>query len=306
MHRFTRDLERSFDRPKIAAVGEILWDLLPDGAQFGGAPANFAHHAAALGADVSMVSAVGDDSLGHQAIEILKAAGLDVSHVSICRDHPTGAVDVSIDGHGQPTYQFHPDNAWDHLPWSDRLLELAGQVDAVCFGTLGQRSEQSRQTIQQFLRATPESSLRVFDVNLRPPFYDDQQIDQSLKLANVLKLNDEELTQLCEMYDTDGSEIQRAQQLAERFRFRLVAVTRGQRGGLLVYGDEVSEVESQAVEIQDTVGAGDAFTAAVTLGMLQGVELDEINHAACRIAEYVCSQAGATPNVPSELRAALL
>ncbi len=291
--------------PRVVAVGELLWDLLPQGAQFGGAPGNFAHHAALLGANVSMVSSVGDDDLGRQAIRLLKASGLDVSQVSISKVHPTGAVHVSLDAAGHASYQFNSDDAWDHLQWSDELQKLANHSDAVCFGTLGQRNDESRRTIVKFLESTPDSALRIFDINLRPPYFDDDLIRESLSLANVLKLSDDELDHVCKINGIRGSEVERAGEIAEKHELRLVAVTRGKRGGLLVCGGKISEVESQPVTVQDTVGAGDAFTAAITIGMLKGVDLDSINRSACRIAEYVCTQPGATPAIPLELRANL-
>lgn len=292
--------------PTVVALGELLWDVFPDGARFGGAPGNFAHHAASLGADVWMVSGVGDDELGASALEHLRASGLHVDHVIVSDSLPTGAVQVQLDQAGHASYHFNDCDAWDKIPWSDELGELARRAEAVCFGTLGQRNEVSRQTIQSFLASTSSSTWRVLDLNLRPPYYDAEVIDQSLQLANVLKLNDDELGFLARLYELDAEgERDRAAELVERFQLELVALTRGDRGGMLVRQGEVSEVESRPVDIRDTVGAGDSFTAAVVIGLIHGIDLDTINQTACRVAEFVCTQGGATPRLPKELRLAL-
>lgn len=292
-------------RPIVIALGELLWDLLPSGRQFGGAPGNFAHHAALLGGDVRMVSGVGNDELGYAAIEQLRQSKIDVEHVQISDAFPTGAVDVKLDTDGKASYFFHQNDAWDHVCWSDTLGELAEQCEAVCFGTLGQRHSDSRNMIQTFLKSTRPSTLRIFDINLRPPFFDDEMVRSSIGLTNVLKLNEEELAYLGKLEGITGTEMDLARQLIDRYQLRLLALTRGERGGLLMTDSEVSEVAPQQVTINDTVGAGDSFTAALTVGMLQGLDLDEINDKACRLAEYVCSQAGATPPVPYELRSGL-
>jgi len=277
--------------------------MFPDGARFGGAPGNFAHHAASLGASTSMVSAVGCDDLGRRAIERLKGSQIDVSQVVSSQTHPTGSVDITVDNQGNPSYQFHQNEAWDFLCWSDELASLASRCDAVCFGTLGQRSDPSRETIQRFVSATKETALRIFDINLRPPFFSDSAIDQSLSLANVLKLNDEELKYLAEHFDfAAGSEIEWAKEIRHRYGLKLVAMTRGPRGALVVGQDSVIEVDAKPTEVSDTVGAGDAFTAALTRGLLSGGEIEKVAQSACRVAEYVCSQPGATPSLPETLR----
>lgn len=296
------------EKPTVVAVGELLWDLLPSGPQFGGAPGNFAHHAASLGAAVSMVSAVGDDDLGHQAIAELKKSNLDLSHVSILPHYPTGAVDVSLDDAGHASYQFRDDEAWDHLPWSEGLQSLAADCDVVCFGSLGQRHAESRATIRKLVEGTSQSALRVFDINLRPPHYDEALIQQSIEMANVLKLNDDELHYIAGLYGHHGSELEQGSEveltikLVTELSLRLIAVTRGSRGSLLVGEGQISEVDSQPVVVQDTVGAGDSFTAALAIGLHHQLPLDVVNEKACRIAEYVCSHSGATPELPAELR----
>lgn len=291
-------------RPVIVGLGEILWDVFPDGAKFGGAPANFASHAAALGGDVRMVSGVGRDELGDAALQTLKKKQLSTDFIQQPENFPTGAVQISVDAAGRPTYEFGRDEAWDHLLWSDALAELARDTDAVCFGTLGQRGRISRQTIQRFVAATRSDCLRVFDINLRPPFVSLPDVDASLRLATVLKLNDDELPVLAEHYGLTGSPIDQLKLLAQRFALRAVVLTRGADGAVLLRGDEISERPGQSVVVKDTVGAGDAFTAAVTLGLLRGLPLDVINRHASRVAAFVCSRAGATPQLPTELLAA--
>jgi len=290
------------DSPTVVALGELLWDLFPDGPRFGGAPGNFAHHAAALDAQVSMVSAVGNDELGRQAIASLQASGIDVQQVAVSPSRPTGSVAVTLDDQGHASYQFHQDEAWDFLDWTDSLRELASRCDAVCFGTLGQRSSGSRETIQKFVSATREPALRVLDINLRAPHYSHEVIDRSLELANVLKLNDDELRYLAERFgQADLSQVDQAQAIRRRCDLRLVAVTKGSAGALLVSEEEVVESPGAAVEVRDTVGAGDSFTAALVVGLLREIDLATVAASACRIAEYVCTQSGATPPLPTSI-----
>ncbi len=285
----------------IVALGEILWDLFPSGPRFGGAPANFGYHAASLGGEVAIVSGVGDDELGHSALRNLKQSGIETGFVQIDREHPTGTVGVDVDTHGHASYSFNDDEAWDHIAWSDDLQQLASRADVACFGTLAQRSPTSRETLRRFIEATAPTTLRLLDLNLRAPFHDDDVIEHSLRLANVLKINDDELAMLATRYADGDDEAVQAKQIADRFGLDVVAVTRGSRGGLIVRGDEVSRVPSMPVDVQDTVGAGDSFTAALAMGLLRNIPLDTINRAACRIAEYVCTQAGATPPLPREV-----
>jgi fructokinase len=280
-------------------VGELLWDLFPDGPRFGGAPVNFACHAAALGAQAHVVTSVGKDELGRKALEELHAHSVNADAVAVCDRAPTGTVQVAVDAAGKARFTFAPDVAWDHLPWSEGLAQAC---DAVSFGTLAQRSTESRQTIQRFVGATRAEALRVFDINLRPPFYTQEAICESLALANVLKLNDDELPILAEMCSAAGNETEVLVRLARRFDLQLVALTRGPKGALLVRGSEISQAPGQPVIVTDTVGAGDAFTAALVLGLLRNDPLELTNCRACAVAAYVCSQAGATPPLPEELK----
>lgn len=285
--------------PIIVGLGEILWDVFPDAKHFGGAPANFAVHSAALGADVSIVSAVGRDALGDEAIAVLNSLHMDTRHIQTTLQ-PTGTVTVNIDPAGKADYVFATDIAWDHLEWSDDLSQLATTTDVVCFGTLAQRSTISEELIHRFVRSTRPSGLRIFDVNLRQNFYSADQIHRSLELANVLKLNHEELPGIA-TDDCGGDQRQQLRHLREQFTLDLVAMTRGDKGALLISADEESDVVGVPAKVVDTVGAGDAFAATLAAGLLADKSLNDINHRACEIAAYVCTQSGATPPLPAEL-----
>ena len=288
---------------RIAAVGEVLWDVFPTGPRFGGAPANFACSCSELGGrllDVKMVSAVGRDSLGIDARQQLVKHQVSIDLVSEL-EQQTGRVDITLDEGGSASYQFAPDCAWDHLPWSEALAACAATTDVVCFGSLGQRSPVSQATIQRFVAATPTNSLRIFDINIRKPYYSAEVIVRSLELANVLKLNDEELPLLQGMLDLTGSTEQQLRRLMDQFGLRAVAYTRGADGALLLRGDETSDLAGKPIEVIDTVGAGDSFTAAFALGLLRDLELHLINERASEVAAFVCSHAGATPQFPPTL-----
>jgi len=287
--------------PVIVGLGEILWDVFPDGPRFGGAPANFACHVAALGGSAEMVSAVGNDELGVRALAELQNRRVATCGVHRHEDRPTGIVTVSLDDDGHASYEFAADTAWDALPWSEELARLAERTSAVSFGTLGQRSECSRETIRRFVAATPSRALRIFDVNLRPPFVSDPVIIDSLALANVLKLNDEELPAVAALCELSGSDVEVIQELAEKFALRAIALTRGPDGAVLVRDGQVSEHPGIETHVVDTVGAGDAFTAALALGLLDGSDLTAINRSACQVAAFVCSQSGAAPQLPGGL-----
>jgi fructokinase len=288
-------------RPTIVGIGEILWDMFPDGAQFGGAPANFACSVANLGdgqVDSYIVGAVGRDDLGTRALELLRERGVRTDCVAVV-DQPTGQVLVHLDSTGQPTYEIATDTAWDNVPWSDELAAIAAKADAVCFGTLGQRSAVSRGAIERFVSATRPECLRILDVNLRPPFLDEETLRRSLRLSNVLKLNDAELPKIGASVGASGSEADVIAALHEDYKLRIVALTRGANGARLSSDDgEVSEVLGEKVTVRNTVGAGDSYTAAMTIGLLRGMQLEAINSWANRVAAYVCTQSGAAPRLP--------
>ena len=291
-------MEQSF---RIVGLGEVLWDVFPDQIHFGGAAANYACHAQMLGGQVSLVSCVGQDSLGEQAVDFLKQRQIDTSAVAQSSSYPTGTVQITLDSKGKPDFEIKADVAWDFIPWTEQVEKLALQTEAVCFGSLGQRSATSQQTIHQLLKATSEDCLRIFDINLRQDYYNSDLIESSLELSEVLKLNDDELAVVSSIFGLTGTQIAQIEQLKKRFSLQLVALTRGEKGSVLVADEGIFEHSGLAVGIQDTVGAGDAFTATLTIGLLQQSDLQAVNEHANRVAAYVCSQAGAAPILPSEL-----
>jgi len=288
-------------QPVIVGLGEVLWDLLPRGKQFGGAPANFAYHANTLGAKGYVVSCVGADALGDEILKRLDALGLRRDYVAVDAAHATGTVSVTLDAAGCPTYVIHENVAWDFLRPGPALLSLAAAADAVCFGSLAQRSAVSRATIRDFLAATGPDCLRIFDINLRQRYFDADTIAASLSRATVLKLNDEELPVVAELLSIAGGEEEILGELCLRFNLRLIALTKGAGGAMLFTPGRCSVQPGLPVEVADAVGAGDAFTAALAMGMLAGLDLDVIGAHANRLARYVCSQHGATPPMPPEL-----
>ncbi len=289
---------------QIVGLGEILWDVFPDGARFGGAPANFACSAAGLAAGsarVSMAGAVGRDDLGRRALAEFTARGVDVAAVAVLPE-PTGRVDVTVDVAGHASYVFAPDCAWDNVPWSDSLERLAAETSAVCFGTLSSRGATSRATIRRFIAAVPSPALRILDINLRPPFWSPDVVRDSLALANIVKCNDDELPVVAEILGLSGSPEAILRQLVDRHALRLAALTRGAKGSLLITADgSASDLPGTPVDVVDTVGAGDAFTAAVTLGLLAGWPLSKLHAHAERVAASVCTQRGGTPSIPADL-----
>jgi len=289
----------------IAGLGEILWDVFPDGARFGGAPANFACSAAGIGGDAVsafMASAVGRDQPGEKALQILTQKYVDVSCVAI-ESQQTGQVLVTLDPHGKATYEFAANTAWDNLNWTPELEYLASTVHAVCFGTLGQRSETSRRTIRKFVTSTSPDCLRILDINLRRPFWEENTLLESIPLANVMKLNDEELPVVASLLKLKGTDMELLQALQRQFSFRLIALTRGGNGSLLLAADgTISDLPGEPTTVIDTVGAGDAFTAAMAVGLLNGWPLSKLHQRAAQLAGFVCGQPGATPEIPEALQ----
>ena len=292
-------------RPVVVGIGEVLWDMLPGGKQLGGAPANFAYHANALGATGVVVSRVGDDEPGREILQRLAALGLDWTHVGIDAEHPTGTVDVRVDAAGVPEYVIHEPVAWDFLAVDGPLRRFARRADALCFGTLAQRHPTSSYAIRDFVGSTWTTCLRVCDINLRQSYFNVETVGMSLLMADVLKLNDAELPILARLLELDADGPEAARRLMARFPVRLVALTRGSGGSVLYEkGGRVSEHAGfRAEPLVDTVGAGDAFTAALVMGLLANRDLDRINAAANRMAAYVCTQPGATPAIPETLAA---
>ncbi|HVU26630.1 MAG TPA: carbohydrate kinase [Verrucomicrobiae bacterium] len=286
---------------KVIGIGEVLWDLFPSGPQLGGAPANFAYHARAFGARASVVTRVGNDRFGCAIFERFEQLGIVADTVQVDQDAPTGTATVSLSGNGIPHFAIHEQVAWDRLTVASTALNAVREADAICFGTLAQRSEFSRTSIQKLVAAAPAETLRVFDVNLRQNYFSRGVIESSLHLANVLKLNDGELPVLANLFNLTGSIRHQIEQLAQKFNLRLVALTRGPAGSLLFQDGQWSDCPSVPIKIVDTVGAGDAFTAAMVLGLLQKANLDEVNALADEVARYVCSCIGATPPLPKTL-----
>jgi fructokinase len=288
----------------VVGVGEVLWDLLLTGPQLGGAPANFAYHAHALGAQAQVITRVGNDDYGREIIRRFHEMGLRDTTVQIDETAPTGTAKVALSGDGLAHFTIQENVAWDYLAVTQEALALARATDAICFGSLAQRCEPSRNTIQRLVAAAPADALRVLDINLRQQFYSRGLIEQSLQLANVLKLNDDELPTLANMFDLTGLPEHQIERLAHTFSLRVVALTRGANGSLLYQASEGgrrwSDCPSRPVKVVDTVGAGDSFTAALVLGLLRKMDLDEINTLANEVARYVCSHAGATPSLPVE------
>jgi fructokinase len=289
---------------KVIGIGEVLWDLLPSGPQLGGAPANFAFHARQLGADVQVITRVGKDAYGRKILQRFHEMSITSSVVQMDDRLPTGTAAVSLDGNGVPQFVISENVAWDALSLTDKAIGAVQSANAVCFGTLAQRSQAAADTIQQLVANCSFSSLRVVDLNLRQKFYTREVVEQSLEIANVVKLNELELVIVSQMFELRGSQSQRLEQLARQFELQIVALTRGENGSLLYQAGNWSDVPGIRTDIVDTVGAGDAFTAALVLGLLNKLSLENIHRIAVDIAGYVCSRAGATPVLPGHLRAA--
>lgn len=288
---------------QIVAIGEILWDVFPDQARFGGAPANFAGTAAQLMGDaakVFLVSSVGTDSWGQRARRELSNRGISLQYVQTSQ-LPTGRVDVKLDDQAKASYEFAKHSAWDEIIWTGELEHLAAETDLICFGTLGQRNEISRQTIERFIDATPTTALRVCDINLRPPFDGREVILKSLQLANILKLNEEELPAIGKLLGLGEGTEAKARTILGRYSIDCLALTLGSEGSMVIRGEAVDRLPATATSIVDTVGAGDAFTAALCKGLLAKEPLATIHQRASRVAAWVCSQSGATPRFPAEL-----
>lgn len=290
------------NRKIVVGLGEVLWDVYEDRALFGGAPANFACHAASLGADARIASAVGSDALGSQALSWMQEHELSSRWVSIDPVHPTGSVRVVLNAQGSPQYRFASEVAWDFLELQDHWIELAGQCDAVCYGTLAQRSEISSRAILGFLEHTQRQTLRVFDVNLRQEFYTPEILSASIRNANIIKLNHEELPVVAALLGVSShSERLMCETLIEVNSLRCLALTRGSEGSAVFLDGQWDEQPALRVNAIDTVGAGDSFTAALMMGILDQRPLPEIHAQAARIAAYVCTQRGAVVPLPASL-----
>ncbi len=285
----------------VIGLGELLWDIFPDSKKLGGAPINFACIAVQLGAEAYPVSCIGDDKQGIALRNALSALKIDHTYVEEDNQLPTGSVQVVLDEEGIPSYEIRTEVAWDVIQFTDRLKELARRTDAVCFGSLAQRSYLSRTTIHDFIKNTPANCLRIFDVNLRQLIYTKQIVEDSLELCNILKLSDEELPILAKWFDLGGLVEVQLKALIQQFELDCIAYTRGKRGSLLLTSDSSYEHPGYPTTIIDSVGAGDAFTAALCIGLLNQLQFSEINDKANRVATYVCSQKGGTPTLLSKI-----
>ena len=286
--------------PLIIGIGELLWDLLPAGKHLGGAPANFAYHAQALGAQALIVSRVGNDPLGREILDRVRRFGLRTDGITINPLAPTGTVSVSLDAHGKPAFTIHENVAWDFIEAGEHLLEEAARADAICFGSLAQRRLESRAAIRAVLAAARPEALRFFDINLRQHFWSPEIIAESLEQATVLKLNDEELQVVAKLFGLAGDESAQLRWLSERFNLQAVGLTKGGNGSsLLVEGELVTRPGSK-LRIVDTVGAGDSYSAALVMGLLARDKPGTIIATAHRISDYVCTQPGAMPPMHPE------
>ena len=278
-------------------LGEVLWDLLPAGKQLGGAPANFAYISNLVGETGIVASSVGADWRGEELRNRLAELKLDASYIQRDAIHPTGVVTVHLNQEGQPTYDIAENVAWDFLKWTPEWQRLAAQADVICFGSLAQRSAVSHATIRAFLAASLPDAIRIFDANLRQEFFSAEVLAESLHLANVAKINVEELPIIMHQLGLGqhNEEKASAERLRRVFGLRLVCVTRGSKGSLLLRENEIDEHPGFAVHVVDSVGAGDAFTAALAHHLLRRSSLRVANEAANRMGAWVASQAGATP-----------
>lgn len=286
----------------IVGMGEALWDCLPEGRKIGGAPANFAYHAGQFGFDSLAVSAIGDDDLGREIVEKFTQNNLNFRLETV--DYPTGTVQVTLDEKGIPCYEIMENVAWDNIPYSQELEEIAQNCRAVCFGSLAQRSEVSRSTINRFLDAMPdgEDTYKIFDINLRQHFYCRETIESSLNRCNVLKINDEELVVVSEMFGMKGlSDNEICMKILTDYNLRMLILTCGTNGSYVFTADTMSFLETPKVEVADTVGAGDSFTGAFVASILKGKSITEAHKTAVEVSAYVCTQNGAMPRLPEEL-----
>ncbi|MCY3774170.1 MAG: PfkB family carbohydrate kinase [Gemmatimonadetes bacterium] len=284
------------DRYVIVGLGELLWDMLPSGPQLGGATANFAYFASLLDEEGIVASRVGPDDLGDTAVDRIAGLGLPTGAIQRDEIYPTGTVDVTIGPDGQPDFIIKGNVAWEHMEWSSGWSELAARADAVCFGTVSRHQAGSIGAVTAFLEALRPSALRIFDVNLRQDRYSATLLHDSLQHAHIVKLNDEELRTVCPLLDLGGEDLESmAGQLRETYELEVVCVTRGAEGSLLVTASETVSHPGVPVDVVDTIGAGDAFTAVLASGYLRGVPLERVSEAANLLGAWVASQTGAMP-----------
>ncbi|MCI5626322.1 MAG: carbohydrate kinase [Porphyromonadaceae bacterium] len=288
----------------IVGMGEALWDVLPEGKKIGGAPANFAYNVSQFGLPSCVVSAVGDDPLGHEIIENFTEKELNLLIAEV--PYPTGVVNVEIDAAGVPQYDIKENVAWDNIPYTEELRDLARRTRAVCFGSLAQRNIVSRETVNAFLDDMPkdDGTLVVFDVNLRQSFYTPEILCNSMKRCNILKINDEELVTVSRMFGYPGIDLQdKCWILLGKYNLKMLILTCGINGSYVFTPGNVSFQPTPKVDVADTVGAGDSFTAAFIAGIIKGLSVTEAHSLAVRTSAYVCTCQGAMNRLPADLTA---
>lgn len=288
-------------KQSVIGIGEALFDMLPSGKKLGGAPANFAYHVSQFGLDSWAVSAMGDDELGKELEKELDDHHLNYEIEKI--DYPTGTVQVTLDANGIPCYDIKEGAAWDNIPYTPALDRLAKNCTAVCYGSLAQRNEVSRNTIYRFLDNMPEEkeSLKIFDINLRQGFYNKEIITESIKRCNILKINDEELITISRLFGYPGIDLEnKCWLLLGKYNLKMLILTCGVNGSYVFTPGEISFIETPRVEVADTVGAGDSFTGAFVASILKGKSVREAHELAVKVSAYVCTQHGAMPVLPEE------
>ena len=285
----------------VVGLGEVLWDMLPEGRKIGGAPVNFAYHAGQFGIDTMAVSAIGNDKLGEDTIAEMN--GKHLNHIFPSVPYPTGSVQVNLDEKGVPAYDIKENVAWDNIPFTNEIESVARSCRAVCFGSLAQRNAVSRNTIRKFIESTPSGCIRIFDINLRQNFYTSNVIHDSLEHCNILKINDEEIMLVSRMFNYDSSNIENVcRTIMEDFSLEMVILTCGTKGSYIFTKGGVSFMPTPKVNVADTVGAGDSFTGSFCAAILRGLPVAEAHKKAVEVSAYVCTQNGAMPEIPESMK----
>ena len=287
------------DKKYVVGLGEVLWDVLPEGKKLGGAPANFAYHAGQFGLDTMAVSALGEDKLADETIQQIEDKHLPYALPRV--PYPTGTVQVELDNEGIPTYNIKENVAWDNIPFTEDIRSIAENCRAVCWGSLAQRNIVSRTSIYKFLEATPDDCLKIFDINLRQNFYTKEVIQESVKRCNILKINDEELVLIGRLFGNPGLDIEnKCWLILGKYDLDMLVLTCGVNGSYVFSAGNMSYQETPKVTVADTVGAGDSFTGTFCAAILKGKSVEEAHKLAVEVSAYVCTQNGAMPQVPSE------
>ena len=293
-----------FDNMKryIVGLGEALWDVLPEGKKLGGAPANFAYHAGQFGLDTIAISALGEDALAEETVEALKEHNLNYLMPRV--PYPTGTVQVTLAEGGIPTYEIKEGVAWDNIPYTNEMADIAKSARAVCFGSLAQRNSVSRENIRKFLADTPADCLKICDINLRQQFYSKEVLEDSFKLCNILKINDEELVVVNRMFGYEGLDMrQTCEKMVQDYGLKMLVLTCGTNGSYVFTDDGLTSFQdTPKVEVADTVGAGDSFTGSFCACIINGKPVQEAHKTAVAVSAFVCTQNGAMPVVPENLK----